>query len=27
LRGLWLLGGGGSLPPPQARLPVTRLQP
>jgi phospholipid/cholesterol/gamma-HCH transport system substrate-binding protein len=27
LRGLWLLGGGGNAPPPQGRLPATRLQP
>ena len=26
LRGLWVLGGDGSKPPPQARLPATGLQ-
>ncbi|WP_246285766.1 MlaD family protein [Nguyenibacter vanlangensis] len=27
LRGLWLLGGGGTAQPPQRRLPAERIQP
>jgi len=27
LRGSWLLGGGGSQPPPSTRLPASRIQP